>query len=117
VQRQVFTFTHAFAQEGSADRKRSVLVPHHAGLFALTRWTNLYYPHSGILKGDPVAGPLGGLFGAWVRDKPLAGATGFAHTWYTERRAAALEVRTALNLSFRSPLRDVAPQGLQPTVR
>lgn len=116
--RQVFTFTHAFPEGRSPRRKRSVLVPHHAGLFAVTRWTNLYYPHSGILKGDPVAGPLGGLFGAWVRDKRLEEANGFAHTWYTDRGAdpaGALEVRAALNLPFRSRLGHFAPHELAAT--
>ncbi|WP_342723930.1 hypothetical protein AAFG07_33295 [Bradyrhizobium sp. B097] len=36
---------------------------HHGGLFALTRWTNLYFPASQLLWGDGIGGELGALFG------------------------------------------------------
>jgi hypothetical protein len=36
---------------------------HHGGLFALTRWTNLYFPASQLLWGDAIGGELGMLFG------------------------------------------------------
>jgi len=32
--------------------------PHHAAHFAFTRWTNLYSPSNGHLKGDIVSGPV-----------------------------------------------------------
>ncbi len=32
--------------------------PHHAAHFAFTRWTNLYSPSNGLLKGDIVSGPV-----------------------------------------------------------
>ncbi|MBZ9763370.1 hypothetical protein LB553_21150 [Mesorhizobium sp. CA8] len=37
--------------------------PHHAALFAYTRWTNLYSPHKAILWGDIISGPLAPQFG------------------------------------------------------
>lgn len=37
--------------------------PHHAALFAYTRWSNLYSQHKAILTGDIVSGPLAGQFG------------------------------------------------------
>lgn len=41
---------------------------HHGGMFALTRWTNLYFDMSEILWGDPVGGPLRPIFGAGIHD-------------------------------------------------
>lgn len=32
---------------------------HHAALFAVTRWSNIYDPHYGTLFGDIISGPLG----------------------------------------------------------
>jgi hypothetical protein len=119
VHRQVFTFTHAYLDEQNLRAKRSVQVPHHAGLFALTRWTNLYFPYSGLIDGDPIAGPLAEEFGAWVRDVRLNDAKGFAHSRYTDRDLdpeAVLQVRAALNLPFQRPLADFAPAGLHPSV-
>jgi hypothetical protein len=36
---------------------------HHGGQFALTRWTNLYFPVSQLLWGDPIGGEVGSVFG------------------------------------------------------
>ncbi len=36
---------------------------HHGGLFALTRWTNLYFPVSQLLWGDAIGGVVGSVFG------------------------------------------------------
>lgn len=33
-------------------------LPHHAAMFAATRWTNIYDRHSKVLLGDIVSGPL-----------------------------------------------------------
>ena len=38
-------------------------VPHHAALFAYTRWTNIYSPLRVLLVGDIVSGPLCKAFG------------------------------------------------------
>ena len=46
-------------------------VLHHAGFFAFTRWTNLYFPAHMGLFGDIVGGPLRKWFGAGVRDIKL----------------------------------------------
>jgi hypothetical protein len=69
---------------------------HHGGLFALTRWTNLYFPMNELFWGDPVGGPVGvenggkqprPLFGThlkdyavWLRDKKVKDF--FTHTAY-----------------------------------
>jgi hypothetical protein len=53
---------------------------HHGGLFALTRWTNLYFPMSQLFWGDPVGGPVAiegegddaqPLFGTHVKDQEV----------------------------------------------
>jgi pimeloyl-ACP methyl ester carboxylesterase len=36
---------------------------HHGGQFALTRWTNLYFPVSQLLWGDAIGGEVGPVFG------------------------------------------------------
>jgi hypothetical protein len=41
---------------------------HHGALFALTRWTNLYFPLRELLWGDAIGGPLKPLFGTHIRD-------------------------------------------------
>lgn len=122
--RNVFTFTHAYdAPNRPSDDpdhvkpKFSVQVPHHAGLFALTRWTNVYFPYHGIYKGDPVAGPLKDLFGEWIKDVKLRAPDRFAHTLYTHRASepnAVEKLRLALNLPMRRPLADYAKPTVSP---
>ncbi|WP_146115003.1 hypothetical protein [Malikia spinosa] len=110
---QVFTFTHAYKDKNRPDAQCSVQVPHHAGLFALTRWTNLYFHYDGLLKGDPIAGPLKKPFGDWIKDVDLKTTRGFAHNRYTNRGepASIEQVRSALNLSLHRPLADYQPCG------
>lgn len=117
--RKVFTFTHAYKDEKKPRRTRSVQVPHHGGLFALTRWTNLYFPYKALIDGDPVAGPLAPCFGQWVKDVKLRATKGFAHCRYTDRSLepeALSQLRGALNLPLRRPLADFAPTELSPSV-
>jgi len=119
TERKVFTFTHAYPDADDARARRSVQVPHHGGLFALTRWTNLYFPYRGLVDGDPVGGPLAPCFGQWVKDIKLRDTKGFAHSRYTSRALetqAVEQVRLALNLPMRRPLAEHAPAKLHPTV-
>lgn len=44
---------------------------HHGGMFALTRWTNLYFPVSQLLWGDAIGGPIAPVFGDHVADLPV----------------------------------------------
>ena len=99
--------THSYAIKGE-DRQRSVLVPDHAAPFALVRWTNVFFPHTGVMHGDPVGGPLQPAFGEWIADVPLphpgGGFAGLAHTKYVDisrRRAHADQLRRARNLEVR----------------
>ena len=66
------------------------LWPHHAALFAATAWTNLYFPHHLVVKGDIIGGPLRGKLdemrlGHGIIDVPLEHDTtvsGFTHGEY-----------------------------------
>jgi hypothetical protein len=61
--------------------------PHHAAMFGPTRWSNLYFPNSLIVKGDLIGGPLGGMFGAGIEDTPVVTTIRgglLSHTLYWE---------------------------------
>lgn len=51
---------------------RSVFRPTHLAPFICTQWTNIYFPHEYLVKGDLVGGPLQRLFGSGVKDIPVA---------------------------------------------
>jgi hypothetical protein len=63
---------------------------HHGGQFALTRWTNLYFPASELLWGDPVGGEVGLLFGdrsrSNIADVPVYTNRKKARTWLAHIR-------------------------------
>ena len=63
------TYTVAFTDR-SGKPDRTIELFHDGAPFALTRWTNLYFPVR--LLGDPIGGPVGGWAGAWVNDVALA---------------------------------------------
>ena len=89
--RRGFTFTHMYWLEG-VHRPRSVMVPDHGAMFAIVRWTNVFFPHTGVMKGDPVGGPIDACLGTWIREvsltPPGSGFLGFAHTKYVDRSGA-----------------------------
>ncbi len=97
-------------------QRRTVTLPHQAGMFALTRWTNLYFPFRAPMWGDPVAGPVAPQFGNWVRDISLPhysgnqrGVMGFAHTRYWQKQVHGSNshidaLRKALQLDTRDSL-------------
>ncbi len=61
---QHFTFRPSSMKKyGEDDDPLSPRVPHHAALFAYTRWTNIYSPHSLVVLGDLISGKLGKAFG------------------------------------------------------
>lgn len=72
---------------------------HHGGMFAMTRWTNLYFPVTNIFWGDAIGGPVEGVFGGCMIDRKVCtkqsgGVAFFSHVayWKTDcrpdRRAA-----------------------------
>ena len=52
---------------------QKVRILHHGAPFAITRWTNLYFP------ADIIGGPVSHLFGAGIKDVKLGGCCG--RTW------------------------------------
>lgn len=118
-------FSYALPNRSTdGSRGNTFVVPDHGALFAITRWTNLYFPAHGIIGGDPVGGPLNPLFGTWIYDRPVkareVGLGGFAHTkyWATERSAGPYKgkpgedhlecLRDALDLNTAGRLRTLA---------
>lgn len=77
---------------------------HHAAVFAVTRWTNLYFPNQWLLWGDLVGGPVAPVFGAAVRDVPVSTSCRgglLSHTSYWQpdlQNLHILELRRALDL-------------------
>jgi hypothetical protein len=89
----------------SYPKNRKNRTPHHAAVFAPTRWTNLYFPARFVLWGDFVGGPIAPLFGPGIRDVPVRTRQrgGFlSHTLYWRSRpgdqAHILECRKAIDL-------------------
>lgn len=70
-----FTYRSRSVQsEGDPHDVQSPRMPHHAALFAYTRWTNIYSPPRAIVLGDIVSGPLCHAFGLERQDKrPICG--------------------------------------------
>lgn len=57
---------HGQADDGDAEPR----APHNAAVFSAVCWTNIYFPSSGVLRGDLVGGPAGLVFGPGVTDIP-----------------------------------------------
>ena len=79
-------------------------VPHHAAVFAPTRWTNLYFPARFIVIGDMIGGPLARVFGKGINDVPVSTRKlfgFFSHTFYWKPDGKDVHIeklRDALNL-------------------
>jgi hypothetical protein len=83
---------------------------HHAALFGMTRWTNLYFPMNQLFWGDAIGGPLKDIFGRHIEDVAVSTvdsgtAAFFTHTSYwkvsgTSGRQAPhiVALRRAINL-------------------
>ena len=92
VKRYVYSADQAIDTAGK--RKFNPLLLHHAACFAVTRWTNMYFPAYGGLCGDLVGGPLATVFGPGISDVPVK-STGWrrftpaAHTTYWDKQSDA----------------------------
>ena len=67
------------------DPASGVRVPHHAAVFAPTRWTNLYFPCRATLWGDIIGGAAAPAFGPGIRDLAVETRLNdgiFTHTKY-----------------------------------
>ena len=63
---------------------------HHGAVFALTRWTNIFFSLNQLFWGDAVGGPLTDLFGQFIEDVPVpkGNQTLLAHTHYWDTSQA-----------------------------
>lgn len=50
---------------------RTLRVLNEDAVFGCTRWTNIWFPTKFFVFGDPFGGPLAGLFGPGVADRPV----------------------------------------------
>ncbi|MCB1391061.1 MAG: hypothetical protein KDK12_18255 [Rhodobacteraceae bacterium] len=64
-----FTYSRLAGRQ-PLDRRR----PHHAALFAYTRWTNLYSDERCLLTGDLISGPVAEAFGLEGAESVVRGA-------------------------------------------
>ena len=85
-----------------AGRPRNVRILHHGAPFAVTRWTNLFFP------GDIIGGPVAHLFGEGIKDVPLcdpdSGRIAYSwrshtHYWDLGQKTACRELLDALKLN------------------
>ena len=83
--------TFSFPQADPGKRRRKpppTRVLDHAALFAVTTWTNLYFPCRHLLYGDPVGGTVANLFGPGVGDRAVRTSIlggWLSHTFYWNR--------------------------------
>ncbi len=95
----------------------AVAIPHHAAVFAPTRWTNLYFPSRLIVYGDLIGGQISRLFGSGVHDIPVGTRQRFgflSHTYYwretnwkprqtSHKRESVAALREVLDLTDSRP--------------
>ncbi len=105
-------FSYQVRYESRSGHPRSIFVPHQAACFALTRWTNFYFPSRWLLFGDVIGGPVAPLFGLGIRDVSLATRIRggwLTHTcyWRSDRRESGAssspieQLRDSLDLTRR----------------
>jgi len=64
--RQRFSYSRA---PGLADDPDAApRAPHNSAAFAAVRWTNIYFPMQGLMRGDLIGGPVARIFGPGARD-------------------------------------------------
>jgi hypothetical protein len=97
----------------SFDAEHGHRLPNHAAVFAPTRWTNLYFPASWLIKGDLIGGPVAPVFGRGIRDVAVTttqrgGLLGHTLYWTCPDSAPApghiAELRRALDLTDSRPM-------------
>ena len=68
-----FTYRGGFAKIGDKKDPTAPRMPHHAALFAYTRWSNIYSQSRWILLGDLISGRLAEAFGFEANGKTVCG--------------------------------------------
>jgi len=88
---------------------------HNGAMFALTRWTNIYFPMFNLLWGDAIGGKVSNLFGWGAVDAPVSVAdppvnSFFAHVRYWD--IAARLGRSAPHIVALRDALDLADSGI-----
>jgi len=97
---------------GKEDDPAAPRCPHHAALFAYTRWTNVYSPHRWIALGDLISGPLADAMGLEANGRKLSGITDIAVMPGAVERRRRFFTHTRYWKS-RGPLPDPAPEHVR----
>jgi hypothetical protein len=122
-------FSYSRTGTTASGAKIRLQVPDHAALFALTRWTNLYFPCKYLFRGDLVGGPVAQNFGEGAIDLPVktkVWSGWLSHTFYWTRYpefeldpdSAPNRLIQALDLlrtSFLQPVAAGAPPAAAPS--
>ncbi|NUN99082.1 MAG: hypothetical protein HUU01_00550 [Saprospiraceae bacterium] len=83
------------------EKIRTVKILHHAALFAITRWTNIYF------SSDFIGGPMQRLFGKGVKDESIVRKSlwffpgGHTNYWDFDNKASLSKIVEALRLKTR----------------
>lgn len=85
-------FTYCRQYGYADDPQAGPRAPHNAAVFSAVRWTNIFFPAQGILRGDLVGGPAAPVFGPGVEDVParapkVGGWTPHLQYFHTEAEA------------------------------
>ena len=121
--RQAFTFTHTYGYEVARPAKVGPDTPSRRRVRRHSLGKPAAFPLRGVLRGDPVGGPLRDTFGEWIEDialpQPGNGLLRFAHNRYLDPHgdgAHLARLRDALALPVHIGLDELSPPGLSPSV-
>lgn len=122
-------FTYSRAPGEADNAKARPRAPHNGAAFAVVRWTNIYFPMQGIMRGDLIGGPVRQLFGPGAKDvaarAPRKGGW-FPHLDYFNLEAgddwgdaAWAEHRQALRaaMNLETPAAEEEPKGHADTTK
>jgi hypothetical protein len=94
-------------------------VLYHAAPFAVTRWTNIWFPPRWGIFGDWFGGPVAPVFGAGIADRPVpckarwGWVPGYAHALYLKPKSnddpVVVELHKAMDLASTEWLRASLP--------
>lgn len=109
------TFDRHYFVDDARRKSANFTVCDHGALFAVTRWTNLYFRvRLGGLVGDLIGGPVAPEFGSWVSDIELQSpCKRVTHTWYwrpAEPHAHIAALKDALRMESGQELMQLAAE-------
>lgn len=73
-------FSYCRAPGQADDSDAGPRAPHNSAVFAATRWSNIFFPMQGLLRGDLIGGPVAPVFGPGVED--IAARAPYQGGWF-----------------------------------